>query len=33
VDAHEISVAVAHRTRDHKVSSSMLTCSCPFFCV
>jgi len=25
--AHEVSVAVTYRTRDHKVSSLMLTCS------
>jgi len=31
MQAHEVSVAVTHQTRDGKVSSSMLTCSCTFF--
>jgi len=33
--AHEVSVAVMHRTRDHKVASSMFTCSflCAYMCI
>jgi len=26
--SHKVSVALSHRTRDRKVSSLMLTCSC-----
>jgi len=31
--AHEVSVALTHRTRASRVSSSILTCGCLSFCV